>query len=559
MTLGSWRSAWVPDPGRLREIRGRWNRVLVLSAVTGALVGLAVSGFEWITARVILEHVGGLPQGVQVILPAAGLVTAALALRRLGGGCSPSTSEEYTRAYHNPSSGLNLRHVPARVIAAVATLGTGGAMGFEGPSIYLGASVGSALRRRFTSLVSRDDQRVLLVAGAAAGIAAIFKAPATGAVFALEVPYQQDTASHALLPALVASASSYLTYVAFYGITPLLTITGNPHVDAPDLLGALALGLFCGIGARLFVKLILAAKHASLRIVVSRRLVVAGIGLAAVGLLSIVLFDRQIALGPGYRAIEWSLAPDRGLALIAALFVLDAAATALTIFGGGAGGVFIPLVTQGWLLGRFVEGAFNTHTALFPVVGAAAFLGAGYRTPFAAVVFVTETTHGPGFIVPALLATVISQLVMGNHSISEYQRVRRVGPVELRLETPVDAVMDTDPPTCEPEQLVRTAMEQLSADATLGSLPVVEDRRYLGLLRLTDVATLASADHHHLTVRDLMRTDVPTVDESWTTRAALAAMEAAKTDQLAVLRNDRFAGVVTSTAILKLLESDAPG
>ncbi len=58
---------------------------------------------------------------------------------------------------------------------------------------------------------------MLLVAGAAAGFAAIFKAPATGAVFALEVPYQDDLARRMLLPALVSSASSYLVFVAING------------------------------------------------------------------------------------------------------------------------------------------------------------------------------------------------------------------------------------------------------------------------------------------------------------------------------------------------------
>jgi CIC family chloride channel protein len=64
----------------------------------------------------------------------------------------------------------------------------GGAMGFEGPSIYIGSTIGSTLQRRFTAWFSREDAKLLLVAGAAAGVSAIFKAPATGAVFALEVP-----------------------------------------------------------------------------------------------------------------------------------------------------------------------------------------------------------------------------------------------------------------------------------------------------------------------------------------------------------------------------------
>ncbi len=185
-------------PGLLvRRGRERWHRVLVLSAVTGAITGLAITGFDWLTARTILEWVYGLPRLAQVLAPAVGLLLAFAALRWLGGNATPSTSDEYLRAYHDPDHPLDVRSFPARLLASIATLGFGGAMGFEGPSIYIGASIGASLERWFGRFLTRDDLRLLLVAGAAAGVAAIFKAPATGAIFAIEVPFQEDTAAHA--------------------------------------------------------------------------------------------------------------------------------------------------------------------------------------------------------------------------------------------------------------------------------------------------------------------------------------------------------------------------
>jgi CIC family chloride channel protein len=84
--------------------------------------------------------------------------------------------------------------------------------------------------------------------------------------------------------------------------------------------------------------------------------------------------------------------------------------------------LFIPLVVAGALAGRVVGGAVNAlDTSLFTVVGAAAFLGAGYRVPLAAVVFVAEATGRPGFVVPGLLAAVVAELVMGTRSVTEYQ------------------------------------------------------------------------------------------------------------------------------------------
>ena len=87
------------------------------------------------------------------------------------------------------------------------------------------------------------------------------------------------------------------------------------------------------------------------------------------------------------------------------------------------GGVFIPLVVGGAIVGRIVGDVFNTvDPTLYVLLGMAAFLGAGYRVPLAAVMFVAETTGQPGFIVPALFAAVAADLVMGEVSITTFQR-----------------------------------------------------------------------------------------------------------------------------------------
>ena len=98
-------------------------------------------------------------------------------------------------------------------------------------------------------------------------------------------------------------------------------------------------------------------------------------------------------------------------------------ATAVTVAGGGVGGLFVPLVVAGALLGRLAVGVVgDAHITLFVVIGVAAFLGAGYRVPLAAVMFVAETTGRPGFVVPGLLAAVAAMLVMGRGSVTAYQR-----------------------------------------------------------------------------------------------------------------------------------------
>src|SRR5262249_21967258 len=122
------------------------------------------------------------------------------------------------------------------------------------------------IQRRFRRLFSPSAGKVLVVAGSAAGVAAIFKAPATGTVFALEVPFQDDTARRMLLPALTASATGYLVYVAFNGTEPLFPTAGSPPFGFRELGGALLLGLLCGVGGRVFARLTRTAKALQARL-----------------------------------------------------------------------------------------------------------------------------------------------------------------------------------------------------------------------------------------------------------------------------------------------------
>jgi chloride channel protein, CIC family len=545
------RIAWSGD--QLREFHHQWQRVVVLAAATGAVTGVAIVGFEWVTVDALLDHVRDLPDAAIVVVPAFGLVLAWLARHWLGRGVSPSVADEYLREYHGRPGRSDVRAFAGRIAASVATLGSGGAMGFEGPSIYIGSSIGASVQARFQRFFSRADRRVLLVAGAAAGVAAIFKAPATGAVFALEVPYQQDNAAHAVLPALVGAATSYLTFIAFKGTDPILRVIGNPGFDARDLLGAVALGLLCGVGARVFATLVARAKqHAGAWI----RIVVGGASLTVLAVVALVAFDVPLTIGPGYQAITWSLSPDRSTELVALLFVLEALATLATVAGGGSGGLFIPLVTQGWLLGRVIESLVKTGTSLFPVVGGAAYLGAGYRTPIAAVVFVAEATRGPGYIVPALVATAVSQLLMGRASVASYQLPRRVGAHARRLEEPVASVMVSPALVCAPD----TTLEELAplfAPKDTAVAIVVDADGYAGIAAPGDLLGTPRDEWSTTTAARVMRRDLPTAAPDWTVARANDVITTEQLGVLVVLDTARQPiGVVTSGAIARHLGDD---
>ncbi len=405
---------------RKDEFRSLWMRArqyVVASAIVGAVTGLVIAGFERLTVDVVFDDlVAKLPLALLAFAPAIGLVVTRACLHHI----SPSTADEYLDAFHTGRA-LTLRELGHRVAASVATLGSGCAMGLEGPSIYIGASIGSWAQRRFRRVLAGADQHLLLVAGAAAGIAAIFKAPATGAVFALEVPYQDDLARRMLLPALVAAASGYLALVAVNGTGALFPIAGTPPLSFVDLATAALLGLSAGIGARAFAWMLGASKRIADRNHAVLRIAAAGLAIAVLFAAGRVLTGASLVLTPGYDVVTWALAPQRTFAMLGGILVLRCCATSAAVAGGGVGGLFVPLVVAGALLGRMFGVVVGHDQSLFLVVGVAAFLGAGYRVPLAAVMFVAETTGRPGFVVPGLIAAVVAELVMARSSVTTHQ------------------------------------------------------------------------------------------------------------------------------------------
>lgn len=386
----------------------------------GVAVGVCVFGFEW-AVEALLEQVRAAPTYVMVAAPAAGIALAALVLRIGPEPRSRMTADEYIRGVHEPRRRIPPSQVVTRVTAAVATLGFGGSLGLEGPSVLIGAGMADTAYRRFITR-ARLDHEALLVAGAAAAVAAVFKAPATGAVFALEVPYRSDMARHQLLPALIGAASGYLSLVALAGTDPLFAVGDNPPFDLRDLGGALLLGVVGGLLARVISRSIRWAKHWAGSTKATLRLPLAAATLAAVAWAAHLVTDQPLGIGPGYNVLDWLDDPQLAVLPVAAMLLLRFMGSVATTAGGGVGGFFVPLVVMGGLLGRTVGGIFNLeYSGLFPILGVAAVLGAGYQVPLAAVMFVAETSGRPGYVVPALLAAVAADLAVGHDSVTDFQ------------------------------------------------------------------------------------------------------------------------------------------
>lgn len=537
--------------------RQAFPAMMVLSIITGALVGLLVAGFEQLTVEVLLKRLLDGPLWWQAAAPAVGLTTAFAILHYFGRGATPSTSDEYVRAFHERHPRLPLSQLPAKLMAGVATIGLGGSMGLEGPSVYAGATVGHSTQGLFGRWLRREETKMLLTAGAAAGIAAVFKTPATGVIFALEAPYRDDVARRALLPALMASASGYLVYVAVLGTDPVIDLGSHDGgLSIIHLGGGALLGLVAGLGGRGFAWLVRQAKGLEQQFPIGIRILIGGAVLAGLVVTTEAVFDQPLSLGPGVEATEWLREGDHTLLLIGSLLAFRVVATLTTVGAGGTGGLFIPLAVQGVIVGSFVGQAFGTDDiGLYRTLGLAAFLGAGYRAPLTAVMFVAESTGTSAFVVPALIAAAVSQLVAGSSSVASYQLDKREGLVERRLTLPLTSALTTDTLTVPPDATVSELVYIHLLGRREREVPVVDGGVYIGMCGLEQMSDLERDAWNDTLVATISRRDLPTARPSWTLRDAVAQMDANDTDQLPVTDDDgTFIGVVRADDILRLDE-----
>ncbi|MYL05165.1 MAG: hypothetical protein F4011_13425, partial [Acidimicrobiaceae bacterium] len=123
-------------------------RLLAASAATGVIVAVLVAAFETVALHVVLERVLEQNLAVLALAPILGIAASKLVLRTVGGDTSSRTADEYIRAFHERQPSIPMRYLPAKLLAGVATIGSGGAVGLAGPAIYAGSSPGLFVHER---------------------------------------------------------------------------------------------------------------------------------------------------------------------------------------------------------------------------------------------------------------------------------------------------------------------------------------------------------------------------------------------------------------------------
>ena len=526
----------LPDPTRparqaarkaARQAGGVWDRfadwfnafhfnensiLLGFAVAIGVAGGLGVVAFYrlidlayWIlylTPAVFLTQSGIL--AYRPLLTGAGMALAYLIMRGPGGGHEGLNVPDVQRAVAREGGRLPLRPTLARTAASAVTLGSGGAAGSEGPVAVLGAALASFLGRAFRFDPART--KIMVAAGAAAGISAAFNAPLAGAFFALE-EILGSLAVGAFPPVVVASVVAAVVSHSFLGNNPAFPIPESYGyaLQRELLIFYPFLGVIAGLVGVFFVRVFFGTESLVGRLE-SRRWTLAFLGGLLVGIL--VLLSKGLLVGHGHLAVHLDVFGGMSWSSLALLAVGSIVATSITLNFGGSGGVFTPSL----YIGAATGGAFGVAlTGLFPdlglrpepyaLVGMGAVVAASTSAPITGMLLVFEMTNDYNIVLPLMLATVIANLV-----------ARRLEPDSLysgwlrrrgeRLQHGADRdvlaglrVADAfDPaPAVVGESAPLSQLLEHQGRGAFTDLPVVDEhRRLIGIIPIADLGRLAA-------------------------------------------------------------------
>lgn len=438
-----------------------WNeyRLLFYSGLIGIVGGLGAQFFVWLldlAERLLLVGIAGYqppepgsmnPQSfvgpwglwlIPLVTTLGGLLSGIL-VYTFAPEAEGHGTDAAVEAFHFKGGRIRPIVPLIKTIASAITIGSGGAAGREGPTAQISVGVGSI----FADIMHLPDEerRILVLAGMAAGLAAIFRSPLGMAIFAVEILYSgMAFETEALIYTVIASVIAYAVNGLFVGWSPIFYFPQTVHFTEPiALVGYAILGIVAGVVGGIEPPIFYGVRDLFRALKVPNH-VKPAIGGLLMGLLAVAVPETistgygwvQKAMTGGY--IGWSLI---FLALAKIL------AMSMTISSGGSGGVFGPNVYIGGMVGAWVAFVMDQvipgagfSPAAFAVVGMAAVFAGTARVPIATLIMVSEMTGGYGLIVPSMLATTVAFVVQ--RTVSARFRYPRLyeAQVELRTDSP---------------------------------------------------------------------------------------------------------------------------
>ncbi len=458
---------------------------LAESALHLRLAGAAATAVD-VTEPEMLRPTG--TRWLLLLLPALGGLLAGWLCARLAPEAAGSGTGPVIDSYHRHDGNIRRRVPLIKSFATALTVGTGGSAGVEGPISQITAGVGSIVSGWFS--LSGSERRVLIMAGYAAGVGAVFHAPMASALFAAEVLYHEmDLESEVLVPSIIAATLAYGVFGAVRGWEPVLEAPGVTFRGVVELVPYLVLALALALGTVLFVGMKHAVRDLAHRWTGVPPWARPAIGGLVVGLIGVFL---PMTLGSGYTILHIALRPEATILVLLALAVAKAVTSLFTTATGGSGGLFAPVLVIGGAVGAVVGKATATiapelgvQPAAFAVVGMAGFFAATFRCPISAVMMVSEVVGSYRLIVPALWVCALAWILTRRSVLYEEQVATRydapfrladmMGQVLNRM-TVRDAMIGAPPTITVPPDMSLRDLVSRFASSKQAVFPIVDPK-----------------------------------------------------------------------------------
>ncbi len=547
-----------------RELLKEYLTLIVIGIVTGIAVSIFYLALEslWSLTQFLISISKYFTIVVVIIGITLSYVIVEFFARVKRTGCGTHAVLE---AYLTHNGFIHYRDTFSKTGASILTMGLGGSAGPEGPSMLLGGGLASIIARKFN--ISIPKLRRFFIAGSAAGVSAVFRAPLTGILFALEIPFRRDIEAEAFIEAVISSVTAYMIFVLINGPERLFPINIEfIELSPQEILYIILLSIFSSFVAIFFVESYIRlgkiSKFLYLRLNPN---IIPILGGFLIGLLALI--DVRI-LGSGYDVIRsiTSNSFHEPIYIIVILLVLKILATCITLNFGGSGGLFIPSLVVGALTSSIFIQSFHAEPALvYIAAGMAAVLSATSKTPLTAVALVAETC-GPATIIPTIIAAVISYILTGNLSFFELQQPHKIIEEELALDEiylriiemdpniprkiKVYQVMTRKPITVRDNESVADVLNKVR-NYSFRVYPVVdEENKLIGYVNLEDILGLEELD---IEVGKLIRKPV-TVPPDENIRTVIRLMAEEETDHIFITDKDgKLLGIVAEMDIIRVL------
>ncbi len=564
------------------------HRLFVLTVVIGGVCGLAAVAFHsairW-SSRMFLERTMAAPDHTWVLwalaTPTIGALVAGVLLEYVVPNVRGSGIPQVKLVFAVKSGRLRLRDAVGKFVVSTLQLGTGSALGREGPTVQICASIASALGRMFA--ISPNNLRRMIPVGAAAGIAAAFNAPIAAVTFTIE-EVVGDLDQTVLSGVVVAAALAAAVEHSVLGEHPVFNVPGSYRLEhTSSLLVYALLGVAAALLSRAFYALLLtlrarfrgASKESKVK-----RAVLPALGGLVTGVLAVTVsltLSAQGVLGDGYATLSSALIGNIPLQVLVALVAAKLLATVMCYSSGGAGGIFAPVLFIGGMLGGIfghIDQLLLTHSndelGAFALVGMGAFFAAVIRAPITSVLIIFEMTRGYGLILPLMIAnTVAYMLARSWQPVPIYEALLEQDGFHLpQTQRAVAALtsfhvsdaMTTELVTLSTGDAVTSALERI-CDLSFSMYPVVDGNGHLrGLVSESRLRRCVAQGRGEAAVESESRaekylpSDLPLVD-------AVAMMSALGARQMAVVERDsnRLVGVLAMSDVMRAHTRAAQG